>query len=243
MTKISKSKFNVVDPDRMFEQYGADTVRLYMLSDAPPDKMQVWSESGIKGAWRMLNRLWDLVLANIKLVAPKDTSIPQNLDATNKALRRKTHQCIMRATEAIEGGFHFNTAIARCNELLNQLRSAENKTDPAVLREVLETVLCLIAPIVPHFSEELWEQLGHNESIFAGGWPEADSSIAAEEELIIPVQVNGKVRSRITVPAGIDNKALEEAALKAENIDKHIEGKTIRKVIVIPGKLVNIAVS
>ena len=190
MTKISKSKLNVVDPDKMFDSFGTDTVRLYMVSDAPPDKMQIWSEAGINGSWRMLNRLWDLVLAALDAIAPVGTAIPVELDPTNRALRRKAHQCIMRVTDAIEGGFQFNTAIARCNELLHQLRSAKGNAHPAVLREVIETVLKVLSPIVPHFAEELWERIGHTGSIFASGWPEADAEIAKEEHLVIPVQVN-----------------------------------------------------
>jgi len=243
MTKISKSKLNVVDPDAMFDRFGTDTVRLYMLSDAPPDKMQVWSASGINGAWRMLNRLWTMTMDHIGAMAGAGTAVPADLDGENKALRRKAHQCIIRVTEAIEGGFHFNTAIASCNELLNQFRGVKGIVDPALLREVFETVVRVLAPIVPHFSEELWSRMGHNESIFRAGWPEADAGIAAEEELEIPVQINGKVRARITVPVGIGREELEKAAMASADTQKHLEGKTVRKVIVVPGKLVNIAVS
>ncbi len=243
MTKISKSKLNVVDPDAMFDKFGTDTVRLYMLSDAPPDKMQIWSASGINGSWRMLNRLWTMALENIDAMAPAGTPISDSLDGDSKALRRKAHQCIMRVTHAIEGGFHFNTAIASCNELLNQFRAAKGPIDPAVLREVFETVVRVLAPIVPHFSEELWNRMGHPESIFTAGWPEADPGIAAEEELEVPIQVNGKVRGRIMVAVGISREDLEKAAMDSADIQKHLEGKTVRKVIVVPGKLVNIAVS
>ncbi len=243
MTKISKSKLNVVDPDEMIENYGADTVRLNMLSDAPPDKMQIWSTAGISGAWRMLNRLWSLITENVDQIPVQGTPIPENLDDDNRALRRKVHQCIIKVTEAIEGGFQFNTAIARCNELLNQLRSTKSPVEPPVLREILETVIILLSPIVPHFSEELWSRIGYDDSIFKAGWPTANKAIAAEEELIIPLQVNGKLRGKLTVPAGTSNEDLEKAALKSEEVKKHTEGKTIRKVIVVPGKLVNIAVS
>ncbi|OVE76207.1 leucine--tRNA ligase [bacterium E08(2017)] len=243
MTKISKSKLNVVDPDEMIENYGADTMRLYMVSDAPPDKMQVWSAAGINGAWRMLNRLWTLITENIDSLSATGTSIPEDLDDDNRALRRTAHQCIMRVTDAIEGGFQFNTAIARCNELLNQLRHVKGQVEPTVLRELLETVIRVLSPIVPHFSEELWSLMGHEDSIFQAGWPAADKNIASEEELVIPLQVNGKLRGKITVPAGTSNEDLEKLALESEEIKKHTEDKTIRKVIVVPGKLVNIAVS
>ncbi len=240
MTKISKSKYNVVNPDEMIENYGADTVRLYMLSDAPPDKMQVWSEAGIRGSWRMLNRLWDLVTDNLDAVAPVGSATPEELDSINRGLRRKAHQCILRVTAAIEQGFQFNTAIARCNELLNQLREARDEVDPVVLREVLETVIRVLSPIVPHFAEELWERLGYGESIFTSGWPTADEAVAREEELSIPVQINGKVRSRLTVPADITQSALEAQAMVAPDVHRWTDGKTIRKIIVIPGRLVNI---
>jgi leucyl-tRNA synthetase len=243
MTKISKSKYNVVDPDEMFANYGADTVRLYMLSDAPPDKMQVWSEAGIHGAWRMLNRLWELVTDNLARMAPRGTPPPAVLDDENRALRRKAHQCIQRVTEAIEGGFQFNTAIARCNELLNQLRGIKGVVDPAVLREVLETVIRVLSPIVPHFAEELWQRMGHTAGIFTCGWPEADADVAREESLQIPVQVNGKLRARLTFPADTDSAAIEQVALADAAVRKWTADKTIRKVIVVPGKLVNIAVS
>ena len=243
MTKISKSKLNVVDPDAMFDKFGTDTVRLCMLSDAPPDKMQIWSANSLNGAWRMLNRLWSMILESIEGMAPIGTALPDALNDENTALRRKANQCILRVTEAIEGGFQFNTAIARCNELLNQFRSAKGTIDPAVLREVFETVVRVMSPIVPHFSEELWSRMGHAESIFQAGWPEADEDIAQEDELEIPIQVNGKVKARMKVPAGISNEDLEKAAMDNADLLKHIEGKTVRKVIVVPGKLVNIAVS
>jgi len=242
MTKISKTKLNIVDPDEMFATYGADTVRLYMLSDAPPDRMQIWKEEGIKGAWRTMNRLWNLVEENAPKAAPVGSPIPENLDNENRALRRKTHQLIQSVTQAIEGGFHFHTAVARCNELLNFLRQVGPKAHPAVLRETIETVVRILSPIIPHFAEEAWEKLGHSESIFSAGWPEADPRVAAEEEVEVVVQVNGKVRSRLRVPADISEKELQELALSDEKVKKAIEGKNVAKVIVVPRRLVNVAV-
>ncbi len=242
MTKISKTKLNIVDPDAMIEKYGADTVRLYMLSDAPPDRMQVWSEDGINGAWRTMNRLWSLATASLDQAAPLGTPVPAGLDAENRALRRKTHQCIAAVTEAIDGGFHFNSAVARCNELVNQWRGLQGRVDGAVLRETLETIVRILSPIVPHFSEEIWERLGHKESIFRAGWPAADPAIAAEEAVEIPVQINGKIKARIVVPPGLDREALERTALADEKVKKLLEGKSVAKVIVVPDRLVNIAV-
>jgi leucyl-tRNA synthetase len=205
--------------------------------------MQVWSESGINGAWRLLNRLWDLVVASIPAMAPAGVPIPAGLDDTNTALRRKAHQCILRVTEAIEGGFQFNTAIARCNELITQWRGAGDRTHPAVLREVVEIVLRVLSPIVPHFAEELWSRLGHAGSIFLYGWPAADMEAAREQELVIPVQVNGKVRARLVLALEATGPEIEAAALSNADVMKWTDGKTVRKVIVVPGKLVNIAVS
>jgi len=243
MTKISKSKYNVVDPDKMFDRFGADTVRLYMVSDAPPDKMQVWSESGIHGAWRLLTRLWTLVLQQIPSLSTPETSIPTELGSTDVALRRKTHQCVVRVTEAIEGGFQFNTAIARCNELLALFRSTADQVHPTIRRETLEFVIRVLAPIVPHFAEELWMHLGHQKSIFRCGWPQADMNVAKEDEVEMPVQINGKIRARMQFPTDTDQATIQEAVLDCPDVKKWLQDKTIRKIIVVPNKLVNIAIS
>lgn len=242
MTKISKTKLNIVNPDEMMDRYGADTVRLYMLSDAPPDRMQIWSDEGIKGAWRTINRFWTLVHANLDRLSPPDAPFPTQLNRVNRALRRKAHQCVQKVTEAIEGGFNFNTAIARCNELLNQVRSEKSPINPRVLREVFEMAIRVLSPIIPHMAEELWERMGHTTSIFAAGWPEADPEVAAEESIEIPIQVNGKVRSRIRVAPDLPQEELERAALSEATIRNYIEGKEVTKVIVVPGRLVNIAI-
>lgn len=242
MTKISKSKLNIVDPDDMLDRYGADTVRLYMLSDSPPDRMQIWTEDGINGAWRTINRLWRLVMDSLEKIAPMGTPIPADLDETNRALRRKTHQCVRKVTEAIEGGYQFNTAIARINELLNLLRSSRDKAHPAVLRETLEIIIITLSPIIPHFADECWSRMGYAQSVFESSWPDVDDSAAAEDEIEIPVQINGKVRSRLRVAAGVDRAELEKLALADSKIAAQIQGKTVAKVIVVPGRMVNIAV-
>jgi len=242
MTKISKSKLNIVDPDAMFERFGADTVRFYMLSDNPPDQMQIWTESGINGAWRSVNRLWSLVVGNLDRVAPPGTAIPAELGDADRELRRRTHQAVAKVGDAIEGGFQFNTAIARCNELLNLTRSSVSSVHPAVLRETFETVLRILSPIVPHLAEELWQRLGRAESIFSCGWPEVDDETAAEELLEIPVQVNGKVRSRLHVAPDLPRDELERLALADDKVRGFVTGKQIAKVVVVPGRLVSIAV-
>jgi len=243
MTKISKSKYNVVDPDKMFDRFGADTVRLYMVSDAPPDKMQVWSESGIHGAWRLLSRLWTLVTTQIPTLSQPGDPIPAQLDAAALALRRKTHQCVMRVTEAIEGGFQFNTAIARCNELLALFRASSDKTHPAIRRETIEFVLRVLSPIVPHFAEELWSRLGNTQSIFRCGWPQADATVAREDKVEMPVQINGKIRARLTFATDTDQQTVQAVVLADPEVQRWTQGLTVRKIIVVPNKLVNIAVS
>ena len=242
MTKISKSKLNIVDPDAMMDRVGADTVRLYMLSDTPPDRMQIWTEDGINGAWRIINRLWRLVIDSLERIAPPDTPIPADLDEANRSLRRKTHQCVKKVTDSIEGGYQFNTAIARVNELLNMLRSSRERAHPAVLRETLEAVVVLLSPIIPHFADECWARMGHGRSVFEHTWPAYDAEAAKEDMLEIPVQVNGKVRARLLVPADMGKEDLEKAALADPKILPHLEGKQIAKVVVVPNRMVNIAV-
>ncbi|MCD7896609.1 MAG: leucine--tRNA ligase [Planctomycetaceae bacterium] len=242
MTKISKSKLNIVDPDAIMDRFGADTVRLYMLSDSPPDRMQIWTEDGINGAWRTINRLWRLVMESLPKIAPKGTPLPADLDEANRALRRKTHQCVKKITDSIEGGYQFNTAIARTNELLNQLRSSRDEAHPVVLRETLEVIIVCLSPIIPHFADECWSRMGNENSIFSAGWPEYDAEAAKEDVIEIPVQVNGKVRARLTVSPDLDKDALEKAALADEKVQRHIDGKTVARIVVVPGRMVNIAV-
>ncbi len=244
MTKISKSKLNVVDPDAMMDKFGADTVRLYMLSDSPPDRMQIWTEDGINGAWRTINRLWRLVMESLPHIAPRGTPLPASadLDGVNRALRRKTHQCVKKITDSIEGGYQFNTAIARTNELLNQLRSSRDQAHPAVLRETLEVIIVSLSPIIPHFADECWSRMGYGESVFASSWPEYDADAAREDEVEIPVQINGKVRSRLTVAPDTDKADLEKAALADGRIRALLEGRTIVRIVAVPNRMVNIAV-
>ncbi|MFH1037928.1 MAG: leucine--tRNA ligase [PVC group bacterium] len=241
MTKISKSKLNIVDPDRMMDKYGADCVRLYMLSDTPPDQDRAWSDERMQGAWRFLNRLWDTVVPAAAVLQDPGLAIPPDLDDGSKELRRRTHTSIRKVTEAIEGGFRFNTAISSVMELLNLVRSPGN-VHPAALREAIESMLILIAPITPHFCEELWSLLGNRESIFLASWPRVETAALRVEEVTIAVQVNGKVRSRLTVPSDADEEAVKTAALADGKIRQNLEGKEIVRVIVVPRRLVNIVV-
>ncbi len=242
MTKISKSKLNIVDPDEMMNRFGADTVRLYMLSDSPPDRMQVWTEDGINGSWRTINRLWRLVMDSLGSIAPKGTPLPAELDDQNRALRRKTHQCLKKITDSIEGGYQFNTAIARTNELLNQLRGSRDQAHPAVLRETLEAVILCLSPIIPHFADECWAKMGNAESIFEASWPEYDEEAAKEDAVEIPIQINGKVRAKISVPPETGKEELERIALAQDKVKELIAGKEIARVVAVPGRMINIAV-
>ena len=242
MTKISKSKLNIVDPDVMMERFGADTVRLYMLSDTPPDRMQIWTEDGINGAWRTINRIWRLVMDSLGRIASRGESLPPGLDDINRGLRRKTHQCIKKVSDSIEGGYQFNTAIARLNELLSLLRSCRDRAHPAVLREALEAIVVMLSPMIPHFAEECWAKMGYAESVFEHVWPEFDAEAAKEDEIEIPVQINGKVRSRIIVPADLPAAELEKAALADAKIQARLGGKTPVKMVAVPNRMVSMVI-
>ncbi|MHC4883942.1 MAG: leucine--tRNA ligase [Planctomycetota bacterium] len=241
MTKISKSKLNIVDPDAMMDRYGADCVRLYMLSDNPPDQERIWSDERMQGSWRFLNRLWRSVLDAIAEIEGGDQGFPEDLDEHSCDLRRQTHASIGRVTEAIEGGFRFNTAISSVMELLNMVRSPQ-KVHPAALREALETMLILVAPIVPHFAEELWQKLGHDASIFKAPWPAVDEAALTVATVTVPVQVNGKVRAKLELSPEASSEEMEATAMENDKVKAAIEGKDVKKVIAVPGRIINIAV-
>jgi leucyl-tRNA synthetase len=241
--KMSKSKKNVIDPDGLIKRYGADTARLFTLFAAPPEKDLEWNDQGVEGCFRFLNRVWRLVydnLATIDEVAGIDAG---KLTPAAKDLRRLVHRTIKKVTEDIDGSFHFNTAIAAVMELVNGISVAPDKeATPEVLREAIESVVRLMAPFVPHICEELWQELGYEDSLEECGWPVWDEDALLADTLLIVVQVNGKVRGKVTVPADADKDAVEAAALADTNVIRFIEGKIVRKVIVVPGRLVNIVV-
>ncbi|MFN3396553.1 MAG: leucine--tRNA ligase [Thermodesulfovibrionales bacterium] len=244
--KMSKSKRNVVDPDRMIERYGADTVRLFSLFAAPPEKDLEWSDRGVEGAFRFLNRLWGIVYKYRSWAAGqgvKETST-YNLSSTASSLLRKTHQTIKRVTIDIEREYHFNTAIAALMELVNEISGFEpnNNDDLRVLKCAIETTLLLLSPFSPHIAEELWEAIGHSPSILEERWPEWNEEIAKEEEIELVIQVNGRVRSKIMIPAGLGDERIKELSLGDPKIKAMVEGKRIRNVFVVKGKLVNIVI-
>ncbi len=244
--KMSKSKCNVVDPDAMIKRYGADTVRLFMLFAAPPERDLEWSDQGIEGAHRFLQRVFRMVTENLEALA---TVKPyqggqEGLSKRLKALRRKTHQTIRKVTQDIEERYHFNTAIAAVMELVNEIydvlgQKKEEEHLWSVVREAVEAVLLLLAPMSPHLCEELWARLGHEGLISEAPWPVWDEEVAKAEEITIAVQVNGKLRDQVQVPAEADENTVKEAALSSPKVKRHLEGKEIKKVIYVPGRLIN----
>ncbi len=246
--KMSKSKRNVVDPNALIEKYGADTLRLFCLFAAPPERDLDWSDLGVEGAYRFLNRVWRLVADNVeRLQGAVSFAEDKTLDGDTKSLHRKTHQTIKRVTNDIEMRFHFNTAISAVMELVNTIQDGRDRvlSDPAgasVLRTALETVVVLLSPIVPHFADELWEALGHSGSVLETSWPDYLEDAIAEDQRLIVVQVNGKVRSRFYIGAQADDKTIEEAALGDERIVARLAGRPVKKVIVVQKRLVNIVV-
>lgn len=242
--KMSKSKGNVVDPDALISKYGADTARLFSLFAAPPEKDLDWNDQGVDGSFRFLGRIWKLVHDRLDVIG---NAAPLNLDALTaeeRVLRRAVHKTIRKVTEDLDERFHFNTAIAAVMELLNVLQPADFTTPqfPAVMKEALQSVVLMMAPFVPHITEELWQRLGNATPLTQASWPDYDQSAVVDEELLVVVQVNGKLRSKITVAAGTVEEELKQLALADEKIVPFVEGLTVRKVICVPGKLVNIVV-
>jgi len=239
--KMSKSKKNVIDPDYLIKRYGADTSRLFSLFAAPPEKDLEWSDRGIEGTYRFINRLWNLVHEHAETLRKIKDRTPE-VTGDNAALFRKTHQSIKKVTEDIERRFQFNTAIAAMMELYNEISAfkASSDEDYTVMRFALKNLLLMLSPFAPHVAEELWSAIGEEPSIFEQPWPEWDEDAAKEEEVELVVQINGKVRAKIMIPAGLSDEEIKEKALADERVRKYTEQKKIRKIIVIKGKLINI---
>jgi leucyl-tRNA synthetase len=246
--KMSKSKKNVVDPNVLLEKYGADTTRLFCLFAAPPERDLEWSEQGVDGGYRFLTRVWrffTLWIDTVNAASPFDGR-PDLLEDSARDLHRKIHETIQRVTRDIEDRFHFNTAISAVMELFNTMAVFEpggaSATTIATMRFAMDTVVLLLSPIVPHFAEELWQALGHESSVLQEPWPKFNESALTRDELEIVVQVNGKLRSRFNTEADTDDDALKRKALADERVKKFIEGRPVKKVIVVKKKLVNIVI-
>ncbi|MCG2813382.1 MAG: leucine--tRNA ligase, partial [Thermodesulfovibrionales bacterium] len=246
--KMSKSKKNVIDPDHLINKYGADTSRLFSLFAAPPERDLEWSDQGVEGAHRFLNRIWGIVYKNRNAlcVTRNELKNKNSLRITDYAscLPRKTHQTIKRVTNDIEREYHFNTAIAALMELVNDLSSFEPKTqdDWKAFRFSIETLLLLLSPFSPHISEELWESMGNKKNILEQKWPSWDENIAKEEEIELVIQINGKVKAKIMIPAGLSDDEVRKKALNEPKTQEIIGKKALKKVFIVKGKLVNIVI-
>jgi leucyl-tRNA synthetase len=242
--KMAKSKNNGVDPQSMIDQFGADTCRLFMMFASPPDMSAEWSDSGVEGSHRFLKRVWRLAHAHVSQGLPGKLDVAA-LSDEQKAIRRSTHLAIKHASQDVGQHHKFNTAIAQVMTLMNVLEKAPQATeqDRALVQEGLETVTLLLAPITPHISHDLWSRLGHSGAVIDAGWPVQDDSALVQDTLQLVIQVNGKLRGQIDMPASASREEVEAAARTNENVLRFTEGLTIRKVIVVPGKLVNIVAS
>jgi leucyl-tRNA synthetase len=247
--KMSKSKGNVVSDDYVREKYGADTGRLFELFAAPPEKDLEWNDQGIEGASRFLNRVWRFVIAHLEAIKTAPAKAPSPLSDAGRAFRRTIHETIQRVTDDIEREFHFNTAIAAVMELVNALQAFEasavagDGTTPehaALIREAVETTLHLLGPFCPHVTEELWQQLGHRESLFKQRWPVADPGALQKTQVTVVVQVDGKVRGRLQVGVDAADDQVRQLALADERVKPWVERRRVDKVVVVPNRLVNI---
>jgi leucyl-tRNA synthetase len=239
--KMSKSKRNVVGLDAIVDTYGADTARLYLLSDSPPERDLEWTETGIEGIWRYVNRLWRTVSESPVPLPPPGRPIPSHFPAEASALRRTTHKTIAAVTDDLDK-FRFNRAVARIRELTNAVDELPASAPGAAhaLREGLETLALLLGPMMPHLAEEMWEQLGHEGSLAEEPWPQSDPELTRDEQVTMAVQVNGKLRATLDIPRDTASAAVEDAALALPQVARWLEGHAPRKVIVVPNRIVNI---
>ncbi|MBI5117872.1 leucine--tRNA ligase [Candidatus Poribacteria bacterium] len=239
--KMSKSKGNVVSPDALITKYGADTVRVYTLFIGPPDKDAEWNDRAVEGAYRFLGRVWRLVHQHLDKLREGNSEIPPKLTDSERELRRIAHATTRKVTEDIEERFHFNTAISALMELVNAMYTLNLEgARPAVLREALEKLVALLYPMAPHICEELWSRLGHTKSLLREQWPGYDKNAIAADEMVIVVQVNGKVRSHVTVPSDCSEEDLKKAVMDDSRVASHVNSRNVQKIVVVPRKLVNI---
>lgn len=242
--KMSKSKNNGIDPEEMVARYGADTVRLYMMFQSPPDQTLEWNDTAVEGASRFLRGLWRQVAEHVAVGPLPEPTDGSDLNEPQKAMRRQTHNTIKKVGDDIGRRYKFNTAIAAVMELLNATRSwsDESPKGRAVRQEALMNAVLLLSPIVPHIAHSLWEALGQSNPIVDAHWPEADETALRSDNLHLVVQVNGKLRGQIEVPANASKQEIEAAALANANVVRFVDANSIRKVVVVPGRLVNVVV-
>jgi leucyl-tRNA synthetase len=246
--KMSKSKRNIVDPEDLINRYGADTARLFTLFAAPPEKDLEWSDQGVEGAYRFLSRLWRFVLQQREIIGGNSPAAPTGFSPEARELRRTIHRTIKKVSEDIEARFHFNTAIAAIMELFNELSAAAQKStadEPALkalLQEGINTIVLLLAPFVPHVASELWHEMDHEQRLDQMSWPTYVPEALKEEELLIVIQVNGKVRGKISVPADTTEHQIEAVALADPKVAAVLDGKQVRRMVHVPRRLINIVV-
>jgi leucyl-tRNA synthetase len=241
LEKMSKSKKNVVDLDDIVDTYGADTARLYLMSDSPPERDLEWTDAGIEGSWRYVNRLWRLVSERDAPLPPPASAIPEQISPALDAIRRLIHKTIAAVTDDLDK-FRFNRAVARIRELTNALEDlpAGDPGAGSVLREGLDTAVRLIGPMMPHLAEEMWQTLGHAELLADTPWPKADPDLARDEQVTIAVQVNGKLRATLDLPRDAATREVEEAALALPQVTRFLEGRTPKKIVVVPNRIVSV---
>jgi leucyl-tRNA synthetase len=242
--KMSKNKGNVVSPDDMVARYGADSTRLYSLFAAPPDRDLDWQEQGVEGCFRFLGRVYRFVTKHAK---NSQGAVSGELSTEARGIQRKMHQTIAKITQDFEGRWHFNTCIAAIMEFVNELYLSEEaiaagKIPGELLNEAMRNLVLMLAPFAPYIAAELWQELGQTSSLLKHPWPKCEPSLAKEEEVELAVQVNGKLRARVTVPADATQQIAQERAMADEKVRAAVDGKQVMKVIVVPGKLVNIVV-
>jgi leucyl-tRNA synthetase len=249
--KMSKNLGNVVSPDEMVARFGADAARLYSLFAAPPDRDLDWQDTGIEGIRRFIGRVYTFFRQDPVLSGTYTPGYaPNDLSPETRAILRKLHQTIRRITEDFKGRWHFNTSVAALMELLNELNGAHEMfrgdnaaAAPKAFRaEIQRAFVLLLAPFAPYLAHELWESLGEKENLLKARWPKYDAALAKEEEVEIPVQVNGKLRGRVLVPADADQALVQQRALADEKVKAAIAGKQVVKVVFVPGKLLNLVV-
>ena len=245
--KMSKSKGNVVSPDDMVARYGADSARMYALFAAPPDRDLDWQEDGVAGVSRFLGRVWRIVTKYAPVARSGRNGSAEKPSGTALKLLRKLHQTTAKITQDFEGRWHFNTCVAAIMELVNEIQAADaqlagGEVSARVIHELLETLVLLLAPFAPYLAAELWEELGGEGAVLRQPWPKSDPGLAREDEVEIPVQINGKLVSVIRVPAGSDAKVIEAAALAEEKVKARTAGKNVVKIIIVPGRAVNLVV-